>query len=362
MSDNEKRVSLFISGDAVIHESVYLDALQENNQYDFDRQFHFIREMISCYDLKYYNQETILGGKELGLSGYPTFNSPIEFGEYMTDIGFNLISTATNHCLDMGMKGVQNSSAFLRSKYGVLTDGTAASWEEKNTIASMEVNGINVAFLSWCGYLNHYIPETPFEVNYFYGHEEEMLACIRRAKENSDVVILALHWGEEYTQTPEPWQRSLAEQCIQAGADVIIGNHVHVIQPFEMIHGAPVFYAMGNLISSQLNPENLISMVAGMDLVLKEENGIKQICIQNLCCDFLYTSMQGTYPALRTNIEVLPFSKLNDSILPGYRKIQDKLAAHVQSMNSPIIIGGVGLPHRNSTVPGTFTHSDKTNR
>lgn len=343
MPENEKRVSLFLCGDAVIHESVYMDAKRKDNRFDFDHQLHYIRKMISGYDLKYYNQETVLGGTELGLSGYPTFNSPIEFGEYMTDIGFNLISTATNHCIDMGMKGIQNSSAFFHSKSGVLTDGTAASWEEKNTISSMVINGVTVAFLSWCEYLNGNIPETPFEVNFFPGHEEEMLACIRRARETSDIVILALHWGREYTHTPEQWQRSLAERCIQAGADVIIGNHVHVIQPFERIHGVPVFYAMGNLISSQLNTENLISMVAGMDLILKEENGTKQVRIQNLRCDFLYTSMQGTYPALRTNIEVLPFSKLNDSILPGYREIQNALAAHVQSLKSPITIGGVGL-------------------
>ena len=57
MNENEKRVSLFLSGDAVIHESVYMDALQENNHYDFDRQLHFIREMISRYDLKHYKRK-----------------------------------------------------------------------------------------------------------------------------------------------------------------------------------------------------------------------------------------------------------------------------------------------------------------
>ena len=334
-------VSLFFCGDAVIHESVYTDAMREDGSFDFDKQLHFIKDIIRPYDLRYYNQETILGGRDLGLSGYPTFNSPTEFGDYMAELGFNLVSTSTNHSLDMGFEGIRNSSAFFHRHPEILMSGTAVSPEEKDTIPSMTVNGIRIAFLAWTGFLNYLVPEYPFEVNFYPGHEEEMLGMIRRAKSENDAVILALHWGIEYSRTPDEAQRALARQCIEAGADLIIGNHVHVIQPLEIIDGVPVFYAMGNLISSQLNTENLLSMIGGLDLVLKEENGRRRISLENLRADFLYTDMKGTYPALRTDIRVLPFSKLNDAILPGYREIRNKLEAHVNSMGANLSFGGV---------------------
>ncbi|MBO7703885.1 MAG: CapA family protein [Solobacterium sp.] len=158
MNQNEKRVSLFLSGDAVIHESVYMDAMREDGSFDFDRQLHSIRDLIRNYDLAYYNQETPLGGTDLTLSGYPTFNSPVEFGEYMVKSGFNLISTASNHCLDRGMEGVKRTRDLFHRYPGVLVSGTASVQEEKDTIASMEVNGIRIALVSWCERLFGNIP------------------------------------------------------------------------------------------------------------------------------------------------------------------------------------------------------------
>ncbi len=341
MKTSEKRVSLFLAGDTVIHESVFKDAMKEDGSFDFDKQLHFVKEMARGYDLRCYNQETVLGGRALGLSGYPTFNSPTEFGEYMAEAGFNLVSTATNHCIDLGFEGIRNSTAFFRSHPEILMSGTASSWEEKNTIAAGTFSGIRIAFLAWTETLNNLVPEFPFEVNFYPGHEEEMFGEIRRAKQENDAVILALHWGEEYSRFPTEAQRRLAKQCIEAGADLIIGNHVHVINPAEIIDGVPVFYAMGNLLSSQIDTENRLSMAAGLDLVLQEENGRRRVFCENLRADFLYTDMKGEYPALRTDIRALPFSRLDDSILPGYKDIRKELEAHVNSLGANLSFGGI---------------------
>ena len=104
----EMDASLVMVGDALIHSSIYTDAYTGSG-YDFKPMLSEIKPLIQVYDLKYYNQETILGGTELGLSNYPRFNSPYEVGDAFIDAGFNLVSLATNHTMDKGEVGVINS-------------------------------------------------------------------------------------------------------------------------------------------------------------------------------------------------------------------------------------------------------------
>ena len=116
-------LSLIAVGDNLIHSSVYKDANKHANYngYDFKPMITNIKEIVSNYDIGYYNQETILGGTELGLKDYPTFNSPYEAGDAMIDAGFNLVSLATNHTMDSGKKAVENSCKYWNSKENILT-------------------------------------------------------------------------------------------------------------------------------------------------------------------------------------------------------------------------------------------------
>ena len=148
-----------------------------------------ITAVAEKYDLQFYNQETILGGTELGLTGYPVFNSPQEFGSYMVSKGFNLVSTANNHCLDMGFTGVTNSRNFWNAQSGVLMQGTNTSQEEYDEIAVTEVNGMKIAFLAYCENTNGIAPDYNWEVNYFPGYEEEMLAKVSDPVKYNDEVI-----------------------------------------------------------------------------------------------------------------------------------------------------------------------------
>jgi len=125
--------------------------------------------------------------------------------------------------------------------------GTNTSQQEYDEIAVTEVSGMKIAFLAYCENTNGIEPDTDYEVNYFPGYEEEMLAKVRKAKEENDAVIVSMHWGTEYSMEVNSTQSSLAQRLADAGADVIIGNHVHVIEPFEWIDDSVVFYAMGNL-------------------------------------------------------------------------------------------------------------------
>ena len=339
------KVRLFLTGDGLLHDSVYTDA-NEDGTYNFSKQLDEVLNVVSNYDLAYYNQETILGGTELGLSGYPTFNSPKEFGSYMVSKGFNLVSTANNHCLDKGFTGVQSSRDFWNAQTNVLMSGTNSTEEEYNAIPSIEINGIKIAFLAYCENTNGIEPDYSWEVNYFPGHEE-MLNKVTQAKSENDVVIVSMHWGTEYSHEVNDTQYTLADELTKAGADVVVGNHPHVIQPFQWVNNKPVFYAMGNLISTQLNQENLVGMCASLDIT-KNEDG--SIVIDNVCADLTYTTMEGTYPDLRYNIQVHPMNVVSDETLQAQQcnkdyytvsELYESSKAIITSLDSNITIGGI---------------------
>ena len=146
-------VSLFAVGDALIHDAVYKDA--KTNQigtdgyavYDFKKMLTEIKPLSSSHDLAFYNQETIIGGKNLGLSNYPMFNSPDEIGLDMIDAGFNIVNLATNHTMDKGVEGATYSANFWKQQENVYKTGSYTSEEERNNIEIREKNGITYAVL-----------------------------------------------------------------------------------------------------------------------------------------------------------------------------------------------------------------------
>ena len=135
--------SMLMVGDALIHSTVYQTANRYANYkgYDFKPMLKYIKEISKDYDLAYYNQETILGGTELGLSNYPLFNSPYEVGDAFIDAGFNLTSLATNHTLDKGEKGILNSRKYWDSKADkIMAAGSYDSFEDRDEVIIKELN------------------------------------------------------------------------------------------------------------------------------------------------------------------------------------------------------------------------------
>ena len=153
----EYNASLFMVGDALIHSCVYQDAKTADGGYDFKPMLELIKPISSKYDLVYYNQETVLGGTELGLSNYPRFNSPYEVGDAFIDAGFNMVSLATNHTMDKGEAGVTNSVNYWKKHTDkVVYSGQWISQEDRDqqTAQIYEVNGIKYAFLSYTTWTN----------------------------------------------------------------------------------------------------------------------------------------------------------------------------------------------------------------
>lgn len=289
-----------------------IDLDSKNMCYDFSPMFEMIKPYIARYDLAFYNQETILGGKEMGLSSYPNFNSPKEFGENMLSLGFNLISLANNHTLDRGENAILESIKFWKDK-DVLTAGSYNSLEERNKIKIYKKNGITYTMLAYT-YGTNGIPLPKGKEYLVNVYTKEMLAKdIAEARSKVDLLIISMHWGVEYVFKPTNEQEELAKFLSQNGADIIIGNHPHVIQPIEMINNTLVIYSLGNMISAQKGTEKKIGAFVDVKIT---KNGNK-ITFENINADLIYTYYNNKFQ----DFKIYPLAFLNDNILPNYRNI-----------------------------------------
>ncbi len=331
----EYNVSLVMVGDALYHSGVYNDGLQSDGTYNYDSQLADVTPIIKNYDLAYYNQETILGGTELGLSSYPTFNSPQEVGDAFIKAGFNLVSLATNHTMDKGEKAILNSVSYWREKENVMTAGSYDSFEDRARSHISEKNGITYAFLSYT-YGTNGIPVPKgkeYLVNLF--DKETVKKDIEEVRDKVDIVMVAMHWGTEYVHDPIKEQRDQAQFLADLGVDIIIGSHPHVIEPIEHIGKTVVIYSLGNFISGQVGTNKRIGLLASLDIHKVVENNLTTISIDNVRGDLLYTYHNGGFRKFR----VIPFYKLTDDLLPNYKSIQKEYEAIINKNDDTIKVG-----------------------
>ena len=328
-------------GDALLHTGVYLDAATNYvgadgyRVYDFHHQFTHIAEAIKDYDLKFYNQETIIGGKNLGLSSYPCFNSPDEIGLNLMDIGFNIVNLATNHTLDKGSRGAIYSANFWHTKENVLAVGSYRSLEERNNIQIREENGITYAVLSYTYGTNGIPVPSGYEylVNVwpvdnwskYQAYKAQVQADVASIKDKVDVIMVSMHWGTEYQLGKyNTYQQDAANYLSSLGVDVIIGTHPHVVQPVEFVNDTLVIYSLGNFISGQGDLMKKIGAIAAFTVNKTVENGESTIEISDVKVDLHYTYHQN-----HKNYSIIPFTKLNDSLLYNYRSIYEQYKTYL---------------------------------
>lgn len=359
--DKHYEASLIAVGDYLIHSSVYKDAnrLANGDGYDFKPMISYIKEIVSNYDIAYYNQETILGGSELGLSDYPTFNSPYEAGDAMLDAGFNLVSLATNHTMDSGKKAVENSCKYWQSKENVLTAGSYCSEEERNKINIKEINNIKYTMLNYTygtngmpvanDYLVNVWPtdidniNNPEKDTRYQAYKKQVKEDIDKVKDKVDFLIVAMHWGVEYTHEPTAYEKDMASYLASLGVNLIIGTHPHVIQPVTWIDDTLVIYSLGNFISAQYqNKSTCTNYKCTTELMtsVKIEKDIKNnqtsVKITNVENELLYNYYnQSTW----RNFKVIPFSnpKIKE-YLPNYKEVYNTYKAVVQKMDNEITV------------------------
>jgi poly-gamma-glutamate capsule biosynthesis protein CapA/YwtB (metallophosphatase superfamily) len=256
----EKKTSATILavGDVMFHTSQIRAAYRSDTKtYDFTDVFKYVKEHIQSADLAIANFETVVYGGEKAVSGYPMFNSPVETLAALKNTGFDILNTNNNHALDQGKQGLINTIDHIKS-YGMKNIGTYKSREDDHILIE-EVNGIRIAFLSYCyGYngLEGFLTEE--EKSYMVSEidEDRIKNEILEAKSRGvDLISVIIHWGNEYQRSPSEYQLELGRKMVEWGANIIFGSHPHVIQKSEIIEYEGrnnfIIYSMGNFISNQ---------------------------------------------------------------------------------------------------------------
>lgn len=285
--ENAANVSFAVCGDIVCHSGLNTEAKKTDGTYNYAPIFSGVRDFTSKADYAICTMETTFPNTA-EYTGYPRFKSPPELATGLKDIGIDLVNTANNHSVD-GDKGGLIRTLDILDQNGLDHVGTYRSQEERdknNGILVKDINGVRFAFLSFT-YGTNGIPVTGFEyaVNVFYNDYMTTLSDINydllkadmaAARElDTDMIVVMMHWGNEYYTQPVDYQKELADFLFKEGADIILGGHCHVPEPMELRRVEDnegnektgfIAYCLGNFVSCQEDRYTDLTAVLNIDV------------------------------------------------------------------------------------------------
>lgn len=295
-------VDIMMIGDMLMHMGVQNSGLMSDGTYNYDHLFTHIVDDVQSADISIVNQEVMIGGIELGLSGYPCFNCANEVGDGLVKAGFNTILHATNHTLDKGAIGVDNCINYWETNHPDITYlGINKTAEDKENIYIYEKDGIKIAILNYTYGTNGIALPTdrPYIVNLL--DEDTVVSDLAKAQELADFIIVCPHWGTEYTLIETEEQHYWAQLFSDNGADLILGAHPHVVEPVSWLtadDGSKTlcYYSLGNYISTQQKGYSMLGAMAKVTLTNDKEGNvtIKDYAVEPLVTHTLWGSGQMT--------------------------------------------------------------------
>ena len=288
---------LMVAGDVMSHVPMIKDAyIASSGTYDYTHMLVDPAKQLKKADYAVANFETVLAGGP-NYTGFPNFNSPDALAYAVKDAGFDLVGTANNHSRDQGFDGMKRTLDVL-DEVTLAHVGTYRTQEERDKnhgIYVADIGGISVAFLCYTYGLNGYkLPEgKPFAANIFnkdytttlsdfnYDLVGSDLAAAREL--NTDMTAVLIHWGVEYQNAPNDYQKKIAKYLVSQGVDLILGSHPHVLQPYEVIkteddsgklRAGFVIYSFGNFISNQMQePATKTTCILDLELTKNPVSG-----------------------------------------------------------------------------------------
>ncbi len=312
----EDVIKLSFVGDLLMHSAERKSGYnKETNTYNFDGFFSDVKKYFIQRDYVIGSFETPVKQEknDSDYSGYPAFKNPPEFISAIKNAGINIFVTSNNHILDHGTKGAIETMNHIE-KYGVPYTGTYKTLKNRQTnpVLFLQKNNIKLALLNYTemtnmGSSNNYI------VNYI--NIDTIKKDIEFAKKSSsDCIIVWLHFGNEYERQASQKQKDIVREVANAGADIIIGSHPHVIQPMEVldIDGKRVFvaYSLGNFISNQYWRYSTDGMILNIDL--QKQNDV--VTFKNI--NYIPTAVVREYngPETKNEVAVKANDKASDFI------------------------------------------------
>ncbi|MBQ7505431.1 MAG: CapA family protein [Ruminococcus sp.] len=338
----EESFRMSVAGDYIIYSAIYNDAkkLAGGNGYDFSPMVENLKQFTKNCDVNYYNQETVLAAYDgLEPSTYPMFVSPPEAGDAMVKLGYNLVSTATNHAMDGGEQGILNECKYWKKQKNVLMAGTYNSQKSRDAIKIKECNGITYTMLNYT-YDTNGIP-TPEGKDYmvniwptdlsindpeadenYQAYKKQVKKDIEAVRDKVDFLIVAIHAGVEYMPDESAYQDDMAQFLSDNDVDLMIGTHPHVIEPARYVGDMMCYYSMGNLLCSQYQDENynkVTSILSTFTVKKTTYNGKVKIKLDDMNNQLMYCYYEQK---ARNDFKIIPFS--NEQIkeyLPDYKQV-----------------------------------------
>ncbi len=318
----QKPVSITILGvgDDLIHDVIYQQASQRTGGkgYDFAPVYARIADDIKNADISVINQETVLAGKIAPPSGYPRFNSPTELGDELVNLGFDVINHANNHVLDKNEKGLAATLDYWDTKPSVKVVGAYRNDADLQNIRIVEAKGIKTAHIGITEMTNGLSLPKNSNFRLIYADNTALIEqLIKKAKSMADVVVISVHWGTENTETLTEKQKTFAQNMVDWGADIIFGNHPHVIQQLTVLTRkdgtkCPVMYAFGNLVSAQQSGMNMVSGLLTVTVTKNFETN------KTTFTDMKFKPIVTQYGTHSTNITIYPVSQYSDALAAAH--------------------------------------------
>ena len=323
--------SLIACGDVMAHmPQLKAQYNSSTKEYSFDNNYKYVKKYIEDADLAMANLETTLCKNDVyAYSSYPTFNTPDSIADALKNAGFDLLSTINNHSFDMSSLGVKRTLATLKEK-GFDTVGTRKQESDDEYIVE-NVNDIKLGITSYSygeikngtKYLNgiKVSDDKNNLMNVFqYNDADEafntIYSTVKKFEKNTDMQIVILHWGDEYSRTPSNFQTELAQKLCDAGVDIIIGSHPHVVQPAETIkstdgkHETTVIYSLGNYISNQRR--RYLSMYTEDGLMVDidiEKKGDNEATVKKVTCIPTWVNKYYNISTYKDVYEIIPITE-----------------------------------------------------
>lgn len=255
---NRKRsAKLTLVGDFLFESPFYKSV--ENGE-DANNYFKLVKDYFLDDDLSIGNMEVVIGNDTLPVSGDGyNFCAPAYIGDLVSSLDFQILSTVNNHAYDRGLDGLISTINYFKNT-NIKTVGTYLNEDDRNIPRILEINGIKFGFLAYTYGTNAKVEETAKDLISVYRNpstrtfdKEYLSKEVSSLKEKADVTIVMMHWGDEFTFTPNSEQKEIAAYLNELGVDIIYGSHSHSIEPIEIIGDEKktlVYYSLGNFVSN----------------------------------------------------------------------------------------------------------------
>lgn len=332
VSDKTYSVTFTLGGNVLINSNLWYDTSSADGKYEFDRVFVDLNDIMKKSNINFYFQQSIVGGKDLGLSVNYKYNSPSDVVDALSKLGFNAISLGSYHAYDKGLVGIQNSINYLNEK-NIIYSGVNDSNENRLKNNVIAKNGLKIALLSYTTSTDEIVSDS-YAVNVY--SDELVKKDVESIKNDVDVIMVSIDFSNVKTTEVTEEQKRIAKYLSELGVNIVVGNTGYTIQPVEIIDETIVCYSLGNLLSGHSAIDSRISAMVDFNLKMTKSDTSTKVDFENINVLLTYA-----YNSNGTNYKVIPFTKLSTE-LANYKSYYEKYSNLLTSSNDKIKVYPIG--------------------